>query len=264
VRLSILLTPFAHGQVCHGNTWTVQDEVKLADQIASVALGQSLHVQRILAGANLGAASNTKTAANSAVALLTVVEGDPWHRDGWMFQVMSWIAAHAANPGGVIRSPQMILAHKGFDGLELEIDGQKGAVSAVIIFEDKATDNPRKTIREEVWPDFRQLEAGDRDNVLTAEVVALLQTVPAVDPDIAISNIIWKQTRHYRVAITVGDSHSSSGGHKRLFRNYDKVATGALKKRRAETFRVDDLRRWMSELAAKSITAVQKRTGSSV
>lgn len=245
--------------MCHGSTWTVQDEGTLADQIASVAIGQSLHVQRILAGANLGAAPNTKTAATSAVTLLTVVGGDPWHRDGWMFQVMSWIAAHTANPGGAIRSPHMILAHKGFDGLELEIDDKAGNVSAVIIFEDKATDNPRKTIREEVWPDFKQLEAGDRENVLTAEVVSLLQTLPAVDPDVAIQKIIWKQARHFRVCITVGDSHSTSAGRLRLFRNYEKIAVGAIKKRRAETFYVNDLRGWMSGLAAKAIAAIHNR-----
>jgi hypothetical protein len=72
----------------------------------------------------------------------------------------------------------MILAHKGFDGLQLEIDTSNGFVTAAVIFEDKATDNPRDTIRDEVWPDFKLLEAGERENVLSADVSALLITRP--------------------------------------------------------------------------------------
>jgi hypothetical protein len=254
--VTISLTPFVHGELCHGSTWSVEDQQKLADRIASVALGQSRHVQKILAGANLPATPTTGGAVAGAVELLTVADEDPWHRDGWIFQVMSWIAAHTAKPGGYIRAPHMITAHKGFDGLQLELDDATGSVGAIIIFEDKATDNPRKTIREEVWPDFRQLEAGDRENVLTAEVVALLQTVPGVDPDIAIQNILWKQARHYRVSITVGNSHATDEGRVRLFRDYDTVATGVAKKRRAETFYVDHLRKWMDQLAALAIVAI--------
>ena len=254
--MSIALTPFEHGALCHGSTWTVDDEDMLADQIARVALGQSRHVQKILAGANFGAPPTTANAATGAIALLTVAGEDPWHRDGWMFQAMSWIAAHRATPGGIIRSPHMILAHKGFDGLQLELDENAGAVTAAVIFEDKATDNPRDTIRNDVWPEFVRLEAGDKENVLTAAVVALLQTQAGVDPDIAIQNIIWKQARHYRLSITVGDAHSTDAGRLRLFRDYDTVAVGAVKRRRGETFHVQNLRQWMHHLAEKASAAV--------
>jgi hypothetical protein len=255
--MSITLTPFEHGELCHGSTWTVEDEDVLADQIARIALGQSRHVQKILAGANLGPTPTTANAAAGAITLLTVTGEDPWHRDGWIFQAMSWIAANRATPGGIIRSPHMILAHKGFDGLQLELDRDTGAVVAAVIFEDKATDNPRDTIRDDVWPEFSKLEAGERENVLTAEVVALLQTQPGIDPDIAIQNIIWKEARCYRISITVGDTHANDAGRLRLFRDYDTIAAGAVKRRRGETFCIHDLRRWMNELAQKAIVAVK-------
>lgn len=39
--------------------------------------------------------------------MLTVAAGaDPYHRDGWIFQVMSWIAAYRATPNSIIRPPQ--------------------------------------------------------------------------------------------------------------------------------------------------------------
>jgi hypothetical protein len=255
--MSVTLTPFEHGNLFYGSTWTVEDEDALADQIARVALGQSRHVQKILAGANLGPPPTTANSAAGAISLLTVTGEDPWHRDGWIFQTMSWIAANRATPGGIIRSPHMILAHKGFDGLQLELDQDAATVVAAVIFEDKATDNPRDTIRNDVWPEFSKLEAGERENVLTAEVVALLQTQAGIDPDIAIQNIIWKEARHYRISITVGDIHANDAGRLRLFRDYDTIAAGAVKRRRGETFCIQDLRQWMNELAQKAIVAIE-------
>ncbi len=253
--MSINLTPFENGSLCYGNTWVVADQLALAQQIARVALGQSRHVQKILAGASLGAQPTTRNAAAGAIELLTVAKGeDPWHRDGWMFQVLSWVAAHRAAPGGIIRAPHMILAHKGFDGVQLEVE--KGKVKAAIIFEDTATENARTTIREDVWPEFTALEAGDRENVLTAEVTALLATQPNIDPDIAIENVIWNHVRQYRISITVGDSHADETGRRRLFKGYDQVAAGERQRRRGETLHVRDLRKWMQGLADQAIAAV--------
>lgn len=253
------------GELCSGHSWSVNNEDLLADQIASIALGHSRHVQRILAGANLAEPSTSTSAGTSAIAMLTVTNGsDPWHRDGWLFQAMSWIAANKASPGGLIRSPQMTLAQKGFDGLQLELDTNAGTVSAAIIFEDKATENPRATIREDVWPEFKMFESGDRDNVLTAEMIAILQTHPNIDPDLAIQNILWSEVRHYRISITVGDTHSDDAGRKRLFDDYDISVVGDIQRRRGETIQINNLRQWMNNLAQKVIAAIQARVAANV
>lgn len=256
--MTINITPYEHSELCHGNTWTVADLDTLAQQIAHVALGQSRHVQRILAGASLVARPATENASQGAIKLLTVPHnGDPWHRDGWMFQVISWIAAHRGTPGGIIRAPHMIHAEKGLDGLQLKIDVQTGVVSAAIIFEDKATDAPRDTIRNDVWPEFSALEAGERENLLTAEVTSLLQTQPGLDPDLAIENIIWQSVRHYRVSITVSTTHNSDAGRKRLFKEFDMTVPGDCQRRQGETFYVQNLRPWMQALAEKAIALIQ-------
>jgi hypothetical protein len=174
-----------------------------------------------------------------------------------MFQVMSWIAAHRNNQNGLIRPPQMILAHKGFDGLQLEIDTAGQTVTAAIIFEDKATENARDTVRDEVWPAVASLEQGTQDNVLTAEVIALLQTRPGIDPDRAIENVLWKQVRRYRVSVTVGNTHADEAGRRRLFDGYEGVAAGACERRRGETLLVPDLRPWMAQLAVRAVHAVR-------
>lgn len=253
--MAIVLSNFAEGTLCQGCAWTVGDEAELAERIALVALGQSRHVAKILVGINAIPQITTASTRAAAIKLLTLRAGaDPWHRDGWLFQTMSWLVASQANPSALIRAPHMILAHKGFDGLQLDLDASSGIVSAAVIFEDKATDNPRKTIKEEVWPEFQLLEEGDRENVLTADVSSLLSTRPGIDADKAIENVIWKQVRRYRVSITVGDIHSTAAGRKRLFKGYDEVATGEVARRRGEILLVHQLRPWMASLAKQAIS----------
>jgi hypothetical protein len=154
--MSIKLIPIKHDPLCHGYQWEIEDESTLAMQIALIALGQSRHVLKILDAVGGAEIKTGDAAAKSAIAMLTVASGDkPWHRDGWMFQAMSWIAAHKATTSALIRAPQMILADKGFDGLQLKINSKTGLIDAVIIFEDKATENPRGSMPFSVELDAR-------------------------------------------------------------------------------------------------------------
>ena len=253
--MTVVLTNFAEGTLCQGCSWTVADEFELAERIGYVALGQSRHVAKILFGIRAIPPITTSSTRAAAIKLLTIPPGaEPWHRDGWLFQTLSWLVASQANPSALIRAPHMILAHKGFDGLQLELDSASGVVSAAVIFEDKATDNPRKTIKDEVWPEFHLLETGDRENVLSADVSSLLSTRPGIDADKAIENVIWKQIRRYRVSITVGHTHYTADGRKRLFKGYDEVATGDVVRRRGEILLVHQLRPWLASLADKAIS----------
>jgi hypothetical protein len=181
-----------------------------------------------------------------------------------MFQAMSWLAAQSAAPGALIHAPHMIPAHKGFDGLQLELDAASASVTAAVLFEDKATDNPRDTVRDDVWPELRALESGQRDNLVIAEVVTLLGRRPDLDPYAAIQDVIWKQAKRYRVCVTVGPTHGNPSGRLTLFHEYDAVAVGDRIRRRGETFEVANLRTWMAELAAKALEAVARMGAASV
>jgi len=211
-------------------------------------------VARILSSEGTSAAAVNQAAKADAIRLLTVGPGEePWHRDGWLFQAISWVAAYSAG-GAAIRPPHLIKAHKGFDGLKLELN-DAGAVTAVIIFEDKATDNPRKTIREEVWPGIEKLERGERTNELTQEISSLLEaqtkTIPELDVDAAIRQIVWSNVRRYRVAITVDSPHLTEMARTRLFKGYLKQAPGDIVRRGAETMLVPELRPWMQQFAQR-------------
>ncbi len=252
--MPIQLTAIRHSDLLHGYTWQVPNEQLLAELIAHVALGQARHVRKILLSIGDAFPLPEDDVIVTAADMFTVATGtEPWHRDGWMFQVMSWLAAIKVSPDSIIAAPQMIKAQKGFDGLQLDFDSSTGLISAVVIFEDKATDNPRGTIQGQVWPDFERMESGDRANVLVAEVTGLLEKCPAIDVDDVIRKVLWKDARHFRVSITIQDTHSTSAGRARLFKDYDTTVRGDIKRRRGETFYVGDLRAWMSSIANKAI-----------
>lgn len=260
--MSLSLTQVDHGDLCHGWSWVIEDVDSLAAQVARVALGQFRHVSKILAGIEGIKPATTNDHAADAIELLTVEEGeDPWHRDGWIFQTISWIAAHQNSQGAVTRPPHIIKAHKGFDGLQLELSKDGKTIASVVIFEDKATDNPRDTIRDDVWPGIAKLESGRRVNQLTQDVTAALEAQKQFDPELdvdgAINNILWKDARRYRVSITVGNTHAEGAARERLFKGYDEQAPGDVKRRRAETIHMPELRQWMQEFAERTIDHVK-------
>lgn len=253
-------------KLCHGFDWVVADKDLLAEHVARLAVGQFRHVAKILHGEAAPAGKAYPEAKANAIKLLTLQPKkngtgleDPWHRDGWLFQAISWIAAHTGG-GLAIRAPHPIRAHKGFDGLQLELD-ILGDVEAVIVFEDKATEHPRKMIRDEVLPDFIAMESGERLNELSQEVAALLETqqavYPGLDVDAAVEKIVWKEARRYRIAVTVDTPHDGDVERRALFKDYETSVGGADDRRGAETMTIPNLRTWMQNFADLAIAKIK-------
>lgn len=256
--MPISFSPISNKTQWAGCVWSIDDEDKLADLVARVALGQYRCVLRVLTGTGCLPYAPAATVLEGAQKLLaTTNPGDPWHRDGWLFQVLSWIAAHLQGDATLIAPPHMIRAHKGFDGLHVHIDEHTNEVVSVVICEDKATDNPRKMITSKVWKDFRSLQSGTRDNELTAKLGSVLDQRPDIDADAAVQNILWKNARAYRIAITIGDGDNGELGHRKLFKGYNTIVPGDVSRRRAETLYLDDLRTWMRGIAAKAVVAAE-------
>lgn len=256
-EMTISFTPIKHDELCEGSRWTINDKDELARLVARVALGQYRHVENILIDLDATIPAATHSFAEDAQRKLHVAKnGDPWHRDGWLFQVISWIAASQHKPvGTVIKAPHIFHAHKGFDGMQLQIANDGRTIEAVVIFEDKATTNPRSTLRDDVWPSLALFEAGYRVTELSHEATGLLEahqrTFPDVDVDAAIDQIVWQQARRYRVSITIDSTHSSDVQRKKLFDGYDTNVVGSSERRTAETMHFDDLRAWMTDFATR-------------
>ncbi|TDL79741.1 hypothetical protein E2L08_08435 [Palleronia sediminis] len=253
--MAIALTPVREGELWAGATWTVEDEDVLAGLIARVAIGQARVAERILNEDGLIDVGYPMGGHEGARKLLEVgPTGDPAHRDGWMFQVISWIAAHRSGRPGVIRSPHMRHADKGLDGLMVEFDDTE--IARVVISEEKATGNARTMVRDRVWPEFRDFETGRRDAELNDGVSTLLADGGYPNPDAVVAAILWTEKRAYRVAVTIDDTHASEKGLKALYKGYETAVSGEIGRRRAETFQVQDLRPWFESIAVKATAII--------
>ena len=262
----ITFEPISNGKLWSGSDWYITDEDELATLIARVALGQYRHVLNVLNETDCIAYAPTQSALEGAIRTLTAKDPEnPWQRDGWLFQVISWIAANIQDPASLKSPPHIIHADKGFDGLHLRLDEANENVVLAIVCEEKATDGPRGKITSQVWPEFQSLEAGMRDNELVSETTTLLAQNDHVNPDKAVHEILWKQARAFRVSITIGDKEFSKNGRKKLFKGYENAAPGDnLEKRRAETFHQSDLRDWMKRMAVKAIEAAKEMEAENV
>jgi hypothetical protein len=249
--MPVSFTPIANKDKWAGSAWIIEREDTLADLVARVALGQSRHVAKILNETGCDDIVPHETAFAGARRKLSVATGQkPYHRDGWLFQVISWIAAHRQSPDDFIRAPQMIHADKGFDGIHVRYAHAEGRVATVIICEEKATTSPRGKITNQVWPEFESLEAGERDNELVAAVSELLAMNGLADQaDRIVVDILWQDARSYRVSVTGTEEHCSTDGLKKLFKGYEKKVSGDLRRRRAEVLQLDDIRGWLNGLA---------------
>jgi hypothetical protein len=256
----ITFKPINNGKRWAGADWSIVDEKKLAVLIARVAVGQYRHVLQVLKETDCIEYAPIKSTQEGAIKLLTAQDPKkPWHRDGWMFQVMAWIAANIQDPKSLKAPPQMIHAHKGFDGIHLCMDESNKNVVSVIVCEEKATKSPRGKITSQVWPEFRALEAGTRDNELVSDVATILSQNGHIDTDSAVNKILWEKARAYRISITIGDNECSEKGRNDLFKGFKKVAPGDnVEKRRAETFYQSNLRAWMKKMAKRAIAAVKE------
>lgn len=233
-----------------GSRWKVVSDDELAKLVARVALGQSRYALHVLRQTGFVSPKAAVSTLQGAIKLLTAADSEkPYQRDGWIFQVLSWIAAHLQDQRALIREPHMYHAHKGFDGIHVKVDGDTKRVRVVVVCEEKATENPRKTVREKVWPEFEGLEKAERDHQLLSEVIAVLRTSREIDVDQAIEEIVWKDARSYRVAVTVGDADDPA----ETFDGYPDVVTGEIVRRRAEILPLNALRAWMADIADKAI-----------
>jgi hypothetical protein len=129
--MPILLNAFDDQPLCFGSTWEVQDEVALASIVARLMLGDFLHAEQILAGAETADLRVSDQAVDVQIRRLTMIDGEQyqrWHRDGWIFQLISWVAAiKASEERFLVRAPQPRIADKGFDeGLNLELFSHAG------------------------------------------------------------------------------------------------------------------------------------------
>ena len=259
--MPLSFTPIGVKQEWLGTTWTVEDEYALAAMLARVAIGQSAIVEKILQDTGCTTPDMATGGIQGARNLLMIRNGrSPAHRDGWVFQVISWITTHlqanAPDKKTMIRPPHMIHAQKGQDGLVIEYSDED--IARVVICEDKATMYPRQQFRDKVLPDFDDYETGARDNELIAGVTSILARHDIENADDIVANILWEDQRAYRVALTVAPNQTSTTAQTGLFEGYVQSVQGDIMRRRVELMPLTCLRPWMNALADKALALIDQ------
>src|ERR1051326_5013715 len=91
----ITLEPFSDDPLCAGNRCTLLDKKRLSEYVAQLLLGQFLHVSRLLEGVTTAVPPTTIKAIDEVIQLLSTpgTENARWQRDGWVFQMISWVVA---------------------------------------------------------------------------------------------------------------------------------------------------------------------------
>ncbi|QOG01079.1 hypothetical protein [Flavobacterium sp. MDT1-60] len=233
----------------------INDEKLLAQQIGDLMLGHQHHVENILRAKKGSVAYSPNDVIDKAIEKLVVVEDhERYKRDGWIFQFMTWITLNVENRKVPFKCqiPHPAPAMHGIDGLGVVLSKNKEIVK-IIISEDKYTENPRKKIKEEVWPEFRTFEERVYDSHIVSIVTGLIRDLSIKEINMAVQRDLYNMDlRTYRVGITPRVQNHIGNGKRRLFKGYDNCVKRAVHdKREALTFSQADIRDWMDKISVK-------------
>lgn len=189
------------------------------------------------------------------------IETSIWHRDGLLFQHISWIVARQTIPRSYMTSPHVRQADKGFDGFIIELDGSLKQIERIVLCEDKASEKPRALINASVWPEIKSILRGDRDDEILADLTTLLKSVPGIDAENAVDDIFWEESRHFRVAVATGENRRKAESFVHIVEGFDEVVTGPAEKRVAGVLPFNDVRQGLALLAQEVIAKVKEIAG---
>lgn len=280
---------------CDLSEWCIESHKReqLLTILAYLYLQQGMNAQRVVAALDPRARSSTKRALPNAINKLTApkpgdlelmehgneeerekaknsIKVSIEHRDGHLFQYLSWVAARLASPTSILTPPHVRQADKGFDGFIIDLDDAQKKVMRVVLCEDKASQAPRNLITSSVWKEISSICEGDREDEVHSSLNTLLKAVPGLSEEEledAVDTIFWEKIRHFRVSVATGEDQRGKSDFAQLFSGFEDVALGALESRIGGILPFTDVRTGLAELAEDVITKLQEigsATGDSV
>ena len=220
-----------------GLNWEVADFQELAKIVAVIAVGQVVHAARILDQLEKNAPAISIPQLNEAACeQLTIKSGlNPEqekaaraHRDGFLFECISWIATRqGANDRIFQKDPHISATSQGLDGLVVELEPMKAQIKTVTICEDKCTDYPRNKFRDEVMPTFTEHHGNQvRGRELLATAVDIIKSkfTNGTEALIAAQRVMELGRRRYRAALTVDATIVTPAKRAKLFKDYNGLA----------------------------------------
>jgi len=251
---------------CIGERWTTANDDELAALVAIVAMGQASQAAYILEElAPPEPAFSMQSLRQEAIIKLTVEEpatkprkGYPqWQRDGFVFEIVSWIAAKTMHgESALLKAPHVSATTQGLDGLMLKINAAKDAVQSTTVFEDKCTDDPRKTFLNKVIPAFKDRHANIRSAEIIDAAATLLKSAGLKPKDAArlSAAVTDSSKRKFRAAFSLPLSFDTLEERQKLFANYNRLKNITPEQRIGASFITSgDMRMWIAGLADKAI-----------
>lgn len=268
-QLPLKIEPCKAGKHCVGLRWEVSDADSLARIIAIIAMGQAVHAARIIIDLSPVAPAINEEALREDAILRLSIKGDTqdaqdasrWHRDGLIFEAISWIAARQVADGEVLlKDPHISATTQGLDGLMIELDEEGTAITRATIFEDKCSGDPRRKFRDEVLPAFEVYHRNKRASDLVAAAATLIAAkLTGTAATMAAARVLDLQYRAYRAGLTIEPGRDSEKGRAALFKDYETLDKIADTQRIGATFVIGEaLREWIDALAAQAIAYLDK------
>lgn len=268
---------------CVFSEWTISNKnrAKLIEVIAYLYLRQEENAQRVINTLDPQPRVPKGKVAENVVRKLTApraedvellksgteaqkkaagkrIETSIIHRDGLLFQHISWVAARLELPDSYMTSPHVRQADKGFDGFIIELDESVSEIKRIVLCEDKASKSPRNLITSSVWPEIGTIRNGDRDDEILADLVTLLRVVPSIDAEEAVDKIFWEGAREFRVAVATGENQRRAGSFLHIIDGFETIAGGELETRTAGVLAFEDVRKGLELLAREVATKVEE------
>lgn len=243
------ITPMDCLPLVMDNSYRVVETDLLAKWVAQLLLGNSLHIARVIEGLDSQAISMKNKTIDGVIKKLE--EADVYKRDGWLFQMISWIAlkmtlqAQHGDKRVFMNAPHTAAAQQGVDGFALVVDDEN-MIKYIVLCEDKCSEHARTIITSQVYPEFVSFEEGYQNNRIITEISSIIRgedggmLLQSIQDNIA-DNKYWM----YRIGVTRQNEYDDLDGRKKLFKDYDDKVKGDSDRRSAATVNLDDLRVWM-------------------
>jgi hypothetical protein len=238
----------------------IADEDLLASYVGELLLGNHYYVKNIIDSLSTEMPESPDQSIDAILRELANAN-PPEKRDGWLFQMISWLVLGVRHTGQsyYTQQPHGAPAHHGLDGMGIVLKPDR-TLDKIIICEDKFAQNPRNKIQQQVWPEFKKIEAGEKDHVLVATISMILGQMDAGSVLASVRNNIYDTVyRVYRVGANRLAAHNSDEGRKGLFLGYDEKVPGDLRRRTGATIYFPDHSSWMDSFYAKVVAYLNSK-----
>ena len=260
--MPLTLTPTPAPPQCGGTAWTVADPDALAEVTAQVLIGRALHAAQILDGVRQ---PGTPPMMSAALKEKLRIELHPessariWHRDGLLFEIISWVAARiSATADEAMLDPHLKATNQGTDCLKVTINPTTHILTRVTVYEYKCTTNWRKLFAGDVKAAFREYVNGERDNQLAQATISLLSCLglTSAEREAAYDQLIQQRPLAFQASLTVEPSGFTPAQRAALFAGYEEI-TDDIDVRDGNTLPLDGIRAWFAAFSDRVWTKIE-------